>query len=323
MSFQPSKYKHDQSKLILQSSPKGSNATPKGRNRLNLEKEEITRLLSFALEKSFNQKAQTRSLRKGDDESNSRNRCQMFMDTLRGKSAEYVFLQIFKETTKGCLWADGIQSKQVDLEILSQNCDTGDFEFGFSQRLNISIKSTKTIGAHLLLEKLNYSENGEELSDPSNPKKVDFFVLFGINVNDEKVEHIVHNFKTYQEAKENLSKLVDLFLKESITFDAIGVLSRKDFQKVMAQHQYALKGEITLGKPLEVDNYLIPEKTNKLFNLAMEARILEKLRTSQTPVVCLAPPQQGLDEILAIIQDDYFTSHKNSLGLVQKNNFKF
>ena len=172
---------------------------------------------------------------------------EIFQNAFQGKVAEFAFYNLFKNR---------VQMNPPDLNRWEKGVwEDADFELHHEgTHYLISLKSTKSIGNLLLLEKHRYNKQGEyiEGTQKDSPVKHDYIFLARVKGIDSKFSN------SYNEKK-----------LHTIKAEISGYISNSTFKKNIAKNKYIKKGTLIGNKPMMVDNYwfCITEISDRRINI--------------------------------------------------------
>ena len=163
----------------------------------------------------------------------------IFRDALQGKIAEIGFYNYFynklniKETPNFEAWGRG---------------EWEDCDFELEDGRKISVKSTKSYGNLLMLEKDRYDEKGYylETADGSEPIKYDYFFLIRVK-----------NVESYKKIKKKYINGDEYTNLKKVKCEITGYITYEDFLKII-KNDHLLSAGTKLGSTtLKVDNYYV------------------------------------------------------------------
>lgn len=198
-------------------------------SNISLRNESKQKCLDFATEMAYGAGYHNPEAFGGD---HHRNASEIFIDTLQGKLAE---LAVYNKLHSLGAAPDKLPDFGVWKRGIWEDCD-----FTFNEgKIKASVKSTKSFGNLLLLEKARYSESGEYLEPANgrNPILYDYTFLSRVTGIENP------NPKEYK----NL---------DDIKVEVTGFITHSNFLEIINNKQIIQKGTI-LGIPLIVDNYYI------------------------------------------------------------------
>jgi hypothetical protein len=173
--------------------------------------------------------------------SHHRSSYEIFVNTFRGKIAEFVVSDYFT--------SQGRVVSQIDLSIMG----VGDWDSAdlLVDNIPISIKATKHFGQLLLLETKDWSNNGQCIPNLSHEKQsqYDYFILVRT-----KVDIPDQNNSLFY--KEELEKII---FEKQILAEISGVLSNTDFVNQIIKYKYIIyQNDLLNGKiSMDADNYYV------------------------------------------------------------------
>lgn len=228
----------------------------------NLTNEQYDLCFNFALEMADGELH--REYRTGGEK--SRNKNEVFINTLQGKLSEIFVKNVFNE--------EGITSENIDMGVYSRGeWDAVDLIVNtqMNNTKNVTIKSTKDIGNLMLLEKNDWNESAEYKHNGIN-NKYDYFILVRVKCELEKKLKAKRMFYSAVLEVNELKKIYSQLKKmNEIQFDIPGFLYKSNIQKVILNRQLIEKGKTLNGKTvMDADNYYVQAGNmydiNELFN---------------------------------------------------------
>lgn len=165
--------------------------------------------------------------------------------------------EIFANTFQGKLCEFAIFSKLKSTHIINKP-DTNVFGLGtwdsydfIVDDYKVSIKSTKSFGQLLLLEKKDWTESGEYI--PNENESYDFTFVVRLKNDPENIMKKARVFYSDDESKE---VLWNLFKCNCWEFDIPGYLTKEELVYLINKKYIINKGELLNGKTrMDADNY--------------------------------------------------------------------
>ncbi|MBR6633748.1 MAG: hypothetical protein IKL05_05550 [Clostridia bacterium] len=213
-------------------------------SKTNKFKEEtIKRVFEFAYDMTFANKGEHRNHRTGG--TTERKNGEIFANTFQGKLAECAACNLFYKIDSS-VFPDFSVSKlgtwdSVDIVVNNKK---------------IAIKSTKSFGNLLLLEKNDWDENGNYIpnKDTGN-SSYDFFVLVRISPFCEDIMR--NNFLLYENSIDR-KLLWEKFKNTEWLYDYAGYISLEDFKYIIKNNYFVNKGTfLNKNTRFDADNYYV------------------------------------------------------------------
>lgn len=215
------------------------------------KKETIKTTFDFAYEMSFGASGEHRDHRSGGTHIRKKN--EIFANTFQGKLSEFAIYNTLYKI---------FNLPKPDLSTYGLG-EWDDYDFVIDDK-KISIKSTKSFGNLLLLEKKDWNKSAEYIPNISKGKSVyDFFILVRIK---PYCEDIFKDFKFSDfQNKENLkSKILSLTWE----YDIPGFITKDDLKYAINNNYIIKQGEKLNGKvKMDADNYYIQAGDMKSLDL--------------------------------------------------------
>lgn len=227
--------------------------------------EEVQKCLDFAYNMTIGKydieietKGEHRDIRSGGKK--SRGLKQIYINTFQGKLAECAVHQFLLENS--------IESDEPDFKAYGKGeWDCFDLEC-YGQE--ISIKSTKSYGQLLLLEKADWDKNGRYIPNIGNGnERYDIFILVRINPNiDGYLKGIQGfenvNFKNQEQIHYLKRRLLSILSDIKWEYNITGYISNEDLKYIIENH-YVIKQGCEIGTehipyqgtPMDADNYYV------------------------------------------------------------------
>lgn len=199
---------------------------------------DVKSAFDFAYDMSFGKSGEHRDHRSGG--TYERKPGEIFANTFQGKLCEFAIYEVLKGK---------FDINKPDLETYGLG-KWDDFDFKIKDKL-LSVKSTKSFGHLLLLEKKDWNEKGEYI--PSNNKHYDFTFLVRIKNDPEGIMRRERKlFSTYEER----SELWELFKNVSWDFDVPGFISNEELIYLIKNEFIIYRGDYLNGKTrMDATNY--------------------------------------------------------------------
>ncbi|WP_277291522.1 hypothetical protein [Streptococcus orisratti] len=169
----------------------------------------------------------------------NRSAYEVFVNTFRGKIAEFVVSDYFT--------GQGREVSQIDLSVMG----VGDWDSAdlLVDEISISIKATKHFGQLLLLETKDWNDDGQYIPNLSHEKQshYDYFILVRTKVDIPDKNNSLFS-------KEKLKKII---FEKQISAEISGVLSNYDFVNQIIKYKYIIyQNDLLNGKiSMDADNY--------------------------------------------------------------------
>jgi len=210
----------------------------------------INKVFNFSYSMTFGNDGEHRDHRTGGIV--NRKKGQIFINTFQGKLAELAIYNLIHASNQDAY--NRISPPDFEIYGLGE-WDDSDI---IIDNLKFSIKSTKYYGNLLLLEKRDWSADGEYIPNINSKKNFlyDFFILVRIKPDGEKLmtDHRI----LY--CNDNIKKdfLSDIINKERWEYDVPGYITINDLKQIIAGNlilpQKALLNGIT---PMDAENYYV------------------------------------------------------------------
>ena len=202
-------------------------------------------VFNFAYNMSFGGKGAHRNRRSGG--THRRKNGEIFTDTYQGKLAEFAIYDYFTK--------NGISMALPDLSAYQLGVwDSFDFEINGTK---IAVKSTKSFGQLLLLEKKDWNERGQYIPNlESGNADYNAFILVRI---DPSIASVMKQNKLYYSDEAERDRLKNIILTQKSSYDIPGVISRKTLIKLIGQNFFIPKGALLNSERtiMDADNYYI------------------------------------------------------------------
>lgn len=203
-----------------------------------LDINDVKEAFSFSYEMSFGAGGEHRAHRSGG--THQRKAGEIFANTFQGKLCEFAVYEILKKRY-------GINKPDLDTYGLGK---WDDFDFEVKGKL-LSIKSTKSFGHLLLLEKKDWNIEGEYI--PSENKKYDFTIL--VRIKDDPETILRRERKLFSES-EKKEELWNLFRTNSWEFDIPGFITNEELKYLIKEEFIIYRGDYLNGKTkMDATNY--------------------------------------------------------------------
>ena len=200
--------------------------------------DDVIEAFDFAYSMTFGSDGEHRDHRTGG--THRRKNGEIFANTFQGKLCEFAIYETLKDSHK-------INKPDVSLYNLGK---WDSFDFNIDDYI-VSIKSTKSFGQLLLLEKKDWNANGEYI--PNGNEKYDFTFMVRIKNDPESI--MKSNRLLYSDYCEK-DKLWELFCDNDWSFDIPGYITQEELVFLINNNYIINKGDLLNGKtPMDADNY--------------------------------------------------------------------
>lgn len=203
----------------------------------------IEKAFKFAYDMTFGADGEHRAYRSGG--THVRKNGEIFADTFQGKLAEFAIYNQLFQTHK---------INVPDLGVWNLG-EWDDVDFIIDGK-KTAVKSTKSFGQLLLLEKKDWSADGAYIPNlAKNGGLYDYFILVRMN---PFCADLLKQLKYYYSDKAPYSELEKLLTNEQWQYDIPGYITRSELAEVIQQGNIIFQGEKLNGKmPMDADNYYV------------------------------------------------------------------
>ena len=230
---------------------------------VTIKKEVCEEVFDFAYGMSFDKQGHHRNFRSGGK--HKRRMGEVFANAFQGKLSEYAVYEFFK--TKNVLFP------KPDVDMYGKGLwDNSDFDY---KDQKISVKSTKSFGQLILLEKDDWTKDG--LYKPGEQDGLfNYFILVRVSI---MVEALLKNARLLYSNSANQEQLKELVLKETYSFDIPGYMTRKTLIHLINENFLIPRGaylnRIHPANKMDANNYYIQAASlNKINHLITELKNL-------------------------------------------------
>ena len=203
-----------------------------------IKDEYVKQCFEFAYSMTFGKEGEHRNHRSGG--SHRRKNGEIFANTFQGKLSEFALYQTL---------LDKRNISKPDLAVYELGkWDSYDFKL---DDFTISVKSTKSFGQLLLLEKKDWTKNAEYI--PNNNESYDLTVM--VRLKDDPETNMKKN-RLYYSQKCEKEKLWDIFKYNEWLFDIPGIIMSYELKYLINMGYEIKKGDLLNGKTvMDADNY--------------------------------------------------------------------
>lgn len=231
-----------------------------------LEKDIVEKAFHFAFGMSFCHEGVHRNRRNGGII--RRRRGEIFADAFQGKIAEFALWKLLNNS--------GIDVEEPDTEMYNEGVwDSYDFIY---EDIKIAVKSTKSFGQLMLLERDDW--NGEGLYRPNvntENERYDYFVLIRL---EPHTSSVLKKGSLLYSNDCNRAKLEQLIVRQKFSYDILGYMTKNGLIRLIRDNYFIPQGaylnRISKNNRMEASNYYI--QTGNLDPIADLTEILRKIK---------------------------------------------
>ena len=198
-----------------------------------------------------------------------RNRAEIFHDTFNGKLSEVAVWEVLKEFA-----SFRTVLSEVDFSVMGLGSwDVGDLRIG---KYVLQVKSTKSFGNLLLLEKADWNSNAEYL--PGEPEKAlatDAIIL-------ARLKPALWEVCNYRQIEGNFSELFDQIMSARWEVNIAGFATKADIKTAISSDQLIPKNALLQNSTyMDADNYYI--QAGDLWDISLLDKYLRSLDRLESP----------------------------------------
>lgn len=202
----------------------------------------VISVFQFAYDMTFGAKGEHRHSRSGG--SYFRNNLEIFSNTFQGKLSEFALANLFFKHK-------GFRAPDLSTHSLGVWEDV-DFLIGESV---IAVKSTKSYGNLLLLEKKDWDFQGHYLASTGTPRIYTHLVLVRISPDSDE---ITRQLRTDYSDNELENSLKSKIINREWSYDIPGFIETQDLQRVIREGNVIPKGaRLNDSVTMDADNYYV------------------------------------------------------------------
>jgi hypothetical protein len=208
----------------------------------NFKPTTVFSVFQFAYDMTFGAKGEHRHSRSGG--SHFRNNMEIFSNTFQGKLSEFAVANLFFKHKD-------FRAPDLSTHLLGVWEDV-DFLIGESV---IAVKSTKSYGNLLLLEKKDWDFQGSYLASTGTPRIYTHLVLVRINPDSDE---ITRQFRTDHSDNDLENSLKSKITNSEWSYDIPGFIETQDLQRVIREGSIIPKGaRLNDSVTMDADNYYV------------------------------------------------------------------
>lgn len=206
--------------------------------------ENVQLAYDFAYNMTFGKRGEHRDHRTGG--MHKRKNGEIFKDTFQGKLSECALYNVLYKRH------ENLSLPSFDVRELGW-WDLDDYQIDGKRA---SVKSTKSFGQLLMLEKRDYDDNGVYLPNrDKNGGEYDYFILVRI---EPSCEDIMRRNRLLYADEADYNILKDLIIKEKWSYDVPGYITKADFIEMIRRGMIIRQNNRINGRvKIDADNYYI------------------------------------------------------------------
>tara|TARA_Y100001935_G_scaffold62238_1_gene52165 strand:- start:407 stop:1186 length:780 start_codon:yes stop_codon:yes gene_type:complete len=223
---------------------------------ISFKEDTLKEVFDFSYNMTFGGEGFHRNFRSGG--THHRKNGELFINTFQGKLAEFGIHEYLSKK---------FAIDKPDLSLWGQGeWDSVDLDFNNKK---MAIKSTKSIGNLLLLEKKDWDKEGNYIPNMTiGDSQYDYFILVRIDPNGET---IMKKNKIYYSNSLDINSLKKLILNLDWKIDIPGFITNNDLKKIISDRNIILQNEyINKYTRMDADNYYCQSGDMKSIDLIFD-----------------------------------------------------